>query len=40
MINASDKGIFVEFWRKTPHPWFICFQIAKKYENSVKTNPL
>jgi len=30
MINASNEGILVEFWRKTTQPWFTYIQIASK----------
>jgi len=31
MMNASNEGICVEFWRKKTQPWFSYFQIAGKY---------
>jgi len=31
MINASNKGICVEFWRKKTSTTFTYFQIAVKY---------
>jgi len=39
MINVSNEGIFVEFRRKN-NTTLVYFQIAGKYCNSFKTNPL
>ena len=38
MINAFNKGICVEL--TITQPWGSYFQIAGKYSNSFKTNPL
>jgi len=31
MINVSNEGIYIEFWRKTTQPWFTYFKIADEY---------